>query len=74
MIDLEVITNPDRLVAVLNADKRRYAYEGADRAYYVTYEGGKVQRTVIDDAENRGLIVRRYPDKTVNAWMLPPRT
>jgi hypothetical protein len=70
MSELIKIRTPEQLVEVLRARPERDAYEGADRNYYVTYQGGTISRAIIDEAEERGLIKRRYPDKTLNVWSL----
>jgi hypothetical protein len=64
---ISVVTSVEQLSDMLADNRERHAYECQD-GYAISHGGGRVSRDVIDAAERKGLIKRRYPDQTINAW------
>jgi hypothetical protein len=48
----------------------RDVYLAEKGGYFVTYQGGRIEKGVISDALDRGLIIEKFPGKGHEYWKL----
>jgi hypothetical protein len=48
----------------------RDVYLAQNGGYFVNYQGGRVEKSTIDDAIARGLIVEKFPGEDHEYWKL----
>jgi hypothetical protein len=59
---------------MLEHPEARDVYLGKKGGYFVSHGGGPVEKSAIDDAINRGLIVEKYPGEGYQYWKLADDT